>query len=187
MLDEFLPLYDVNEVHSISTTAPPAAVMEAIRGLTPAEVPVLVALMAIRSVPALLRRRRLPVRGPLLAGFRKSGFVQLRETPAELVLGGVGRFWQPSGGLRRIEAADFAGFAEPGFAKTAFNFHVERIGELTVLRTETRIATTDERARRSFARYWRLIHPGSALIRLAWLRAIRRRAEHQSARAADLR
>ena len=32
--------------------------MDAIRRLTPQEVPLLVALMAIRSVPALLRRRR---------------------------------------------------------------------------------------------------------------------------------
>jgi hypothetical protein len=181
MLEEFLPRYDVNEVHSISTSAAPAAVMDAIRGLTAVEVPVLVSLMAIRSVPALLRRRRLPVRGPLLDGLRKSGFVALRETPAELVLGGVGQFWRPSGGLRRIEAAEFAGFAEPGFAKAVFNFQIERIGERTVLGTETRIATTDERARRSFARYWTLIHPGSALIRIAWLRAIRRRAERQSA------
>jgi hypothetical protein len=181
MLDDFLPRYDLNEVHSISTSAAPAAVMAAIRDLTPGEVPVLVALMAIRSVPALLQRRRLPVRGPLLDGFRKSGFAQLHEAPDELVLGGVGRFWQPSGGLRRIEAADFAGFAEPGWAKAAFNFQVERVGERTLLRTETRIATTDEHARRSFGRYWRLIHPGSALIRLAWLRAIRRRAERQRA------
>jgi hypothetical protein len=181
MLDEFLPRYDVNEVHSVSTSAAPAAVMEAIRDLTPREVPVLVALMAVRSVPALLRRRRLPVRGPLLDGFTKSGFVRLRETPHELVLGGVGRFWQPSGGLRRIDATDFAGFAEPGFAKAAFNFRIERTGDRTVLRTETRIATTDRHAQRSFARYWRLIHPGSALIRVAWLRAIRRRAERTGA------
>ena len=52
-----------------------------------------------------------------------------------------------------------------------------RDGERTVVTTETRIATTDERARRRFARYWRLVHPGSALIRIDWLRAIRRRAE----------
>ena len=181
MLDEFLPRYDVNEVHSIGIGAAPGAVMDAVRALTAKEVPLLVALMAIRSVPALLRRRRPPVRGPLLDGFRKSGFVKLRETPDELVLASVGRFWQPVGGLRRIEAADFAGFAEPGFAKAAFNFEIARVGERTVLRTETRVATTDEHARRSFARYWRVVHPGSALIRIAWLRAIRRRAERHSA------
>ena len=180
MLDEFLPRYDVNEVHSIGIGAAPAAVMEAIRALTPAEVPLLVALMAVRSVPALLARHRPPVRGPLLDGFRKSGFVELRETPDELVLASVGRFWRPAGGLRRIDAADFAGFAEPGFAKAAFNFEIARVGDRTELRTETRVATTDEDARRSFARYWRVVHPGSALIRMAWLRAIRRRAERHS-------
>jgi hypothetical protein len=177
VLDDFLPRYDFNEVHSVTTSASPAAVMNAIRALTPTEVPVLVALMAIRSVPALVRRRRLSVRGPLLDGFRKSGFVTLHETPDELVLGGVGRFWEPSGGLRRVEAAEFGEFAEPGFAKAAFNFQIERDGERTLVTTETRIATTDERARRRFARYWRVVHPGSALIRVAWLRAIRRRAE----------
>jgi hypothetical protein len=180
MLDDFIPRYDFNEVHSVATSATPAAVMEAIRALTPGEVPVFVALMAVRSLPALLRRRRLPLRGPLLEGFRKGGFVTLREGPDELVLGGVGRFWEPSGGLRRIDPAEFDQFAEPGFAKAAFNFEVQRVGERTLLTTETRIATTDEGARRRFARYWRLVHPGSALIRHAWLRAIRRRAERAS-------
>jgi hypothetical protein len=180
MLDEFLPEYDVNEVHSISTSAAPAAVMEAIRGVTAAEVPLLVALMAVRSVPALLRRRRAPLRGTLLDGFRRSGFVTLRETGDELVMGSVGRFWQPTGGLREIEPTDLRDFAEPGWAKAAFNFQVERVGGRTVLTTETRVATTDERARRSFGCYWRVIHPGSALIRMAWLRAIRRRAERHS-------
>ena len=177
MLDDFLPRYDVHEIHSISTSAAPAAVMEAINGLTPTEVPVFVALMGIRSVPALLRRRRLPLRGPLLDGFRSSGFVTLHQAPDELVLGGVGRFWQPSGGLRRIAAAEFRDFDEPGFAKAAFNFQIGRAGARTLLRTETRVATTDAHARRSFGRYWRFVHPGSALIRIAWLRAIRRRAE----------
>jgi hypothetical protein len=177
VLDDYLPRYDFNEVHSLAIGASPAAVMDAIRSLTATEVPVLVALMAVRSLPALLRRRRLPVRGPLLDGFCKSGFVTLREAPDELVLGGVGRFWEPTGGLRRVEAADFGEFAEPGFAKAAFNFQIEADGKRTLVTTETRIATTDERARRRFARYWRLVHPGSALIRIAWLRAIRKRAE----------
>lgn len=188
MLDDFLPDYDVHEVHSVTTSAPPAAVMDAIRALTPAEVPVLVALMAIRSVPALLSRRRLSVRGRLLDGFRRGGFVDLHETPDEVVFGGIGRFWQPAGGLRRVDPADFRDFAEPGFAKAAFNFQVERNDGRTRLTTETRIATTDEHAQRRFGRYWRVIHPGSALIRVAWLRAIRRRAERNSrSLAADLR
>jgi hypothetical protein len=179
-LDEFLPDYDFNEVHAVATSAPPGAVMDAIRTVTPWEVPVLVGLMALRSLPSLLTRRRLPVRGPLLDGFRRTGFVELRDSPGELVFGGIGRFWEPAGGLRRIPAGDFGDFGEPGFAKAVFNLEVEQVGGRTLLITETRISTTDERSRRRFARYWRVVHPGSALIRLDWLRAIRRRAERAS-------
>ena len=178
MLDDFLPRYEVNEVHSIAIDATPAAVMKAIRALTAADVPVLVALMAIRSLPTLLRgRRRPPLRGPLLDGFHKAGFVQLRDASDELVLGAVGRFWKPSGDIRPLEPERFSAFAEPGFAKAVFNLELRGSGERTVLITETRVATTDERARRSFGRYWRVVHPGSALIRRGWLRAIRKRAE----------
>jgi hypothetical protein len=176
-LDEFLPRYDINEVHSTTTTAAPAAAMEAIRELTVREVPVLVALMAIRSLPALLRRRRLSTRGRLLDGFRDAGFVPLREDADEVVFGVVGRFWQADGGLRRITPSEFGDFAEPGWAKAAFNLAVGEVGGQTVVTSETRIAGTDEHARRRFRLYWRAIGPCSALIRVAWLRAIRRRAE----------
>jgi hypothetical protein len=179
VIDDFLPTYDVNEVHSVTTRAAPASVMQAIRELTPREVPLLVALMAVRSLPAVLRGRRPPVRGRLLDGFRRAGFAELHAAPDELVFGGIGRFWRADGGLRRVEAYEFREFAEPGWAKAAFNFEVERVGERTVVTTETRIAATDDASRRSFGRYWRLIGPGSAVIRVAWLRAIRRRAERQ--------
>ncbi len=46
------------------------------------------------------------------------------------------------------------------------------------LTTETRVFATDSRARRRFAVYWRVIYPGSALIRRSWLDAIKRRAEN---------
>ena len=58
------------------------------------------------------------------------------------------------------------------------NFHVEDAGGgRSRLVTQTRIAASDARAERLFARYWRLIYPGSALIRWSWLRAIKARAE----------
>ena len=174
MLDEFLAQYDFNEVHSITCSAPPAAVMNAARELTPRELPLLVALMAIRSLPALARGRRLPVRGTILDAFRRGGFVLLKDAPDGLVLGAVGRFWQASGGITRIEPERFRDFAEPGWTKAAFSF---RVYGCTVLTTETRVLATDDRARHEFGRYWRLIRPGSGAIRVAWLRAIRRQAE----------
>jgi hypothetical protein len=178
-LDEFLPDYEVNEIHSTRVAAPPEAVMAAFRSLSAREVPVLVGLMALRSLPGRLRGRRRPARdGSILEGFLRGGFVTLAERPLELVVGGVGRFWRASAEVRRVSADEFAAFREPGYAKTAFNIHARPLpGGGTLLTTETRIQATDDHARRSFRRYWWVIHPGSAAIRRAWLRAIRRRAE----------
>lgn len=43
--------------------------------------------------------------------------------------------------------------------------------------TDTRVYANDDSSRRRFAMYWRVIYPGSSLIRVMWLRAIQRRAE----------
>jgi hypothetical protein len=178
-LDEFLPDYELNEVHSTRIAAPPDEVMAAVRALSAREVPVLVGLMALRTLPALLRgRRRRPRQGTILQGFQRGGFVMLADRPHELVVGAVGRFWRTSGDVRRVSAGEFAAFREPGYAKAAFNMHAQPLAEGgTLLTTETRIQPTDDHARRRFRRYWLLVYPGSAAIRRTWLRAIRRRAE----------
>jgi hypothetical protein len=181
-LDEFLPNHDVNEVHSTHVAAPPGRVLAAARELTSRDVPLLVALMALRTLPAVVLRRsrfrlRRDLRRPILEQATRGGFVVLAERPDELVLGVVGRFWTSTGGVRRIDAADFASFEAPGFAKAVMNFHARPVDGGTVLTTETRIRGTDDEARRRFRRYWRVVMPGSAAIRRAWLRAIRRRAE----------
>jgi hypothetical protein len=167
--------------------AEPGTVLPEVLGMTPRDVPVMVGLMAIRRLPALLggsRALRLDPR-PIVEQFERAGFKRLAQTEDELVLGAVGRFWRPAGNLRRVQAEGFAEFAEPGWAKAAVNFHVTRVHGRTRLSTETRIAATDDVARRRFRRYWRIIYPGSAVIRLAWLRAIRRRAERAQTSAAS--
>jgi hypothetical protein len=183
-LDEFLPDHDANEVHSIRVAAPPAGVLAAARELTSREVPLLVGLMALRTLAAALLRRspfrlRRDLGRPILEQATRRGFVVLAERPDELVLGVVGRFWTSTGGLEHIDAAEFASFEAPGFAKAVMNFHVRAVDGGTLLTTETRIRGTDDEARRRFRRYWRVVMPGSALIRRAWLRAIRRRAERR--------
>jgi hypothetical protein len=181
-LDEFLPDYDVNEVHSTRVAAPPERVLAAARELTSREVPLLVWLMALRTLPAVLLRRgplrlRRDLARPILEQATRGGFVVLAERPDELVLGVVGRFWTSDGGVERVASEEFAAFEAPGFAKAVMNFHARAVDGGTVLTTETRIRGTEEDARRRFRRYWRMVMPGSAAIRRAWLRAIRRRAE----------
>lgn len=181
-LDEFLPDYDVNEVHSTRVAAPPDLVLTAVRELTSREVPLLVALMALRGVPAAIRQRSLGrlrrrLDAPLVDQFTRGGFVVLAERPDELVVGAVGRFWTSDGGVKRVSGADFVAFDAPGYAKAVMNFHARAVSGGTVLTTETRIQGTDEEARRRFRRYWRVVMPGSAAIRRAWLQALRKWAE----------
>lgn len=87
--------------------------------------------------------------------------------------------WKARGGVTPDirEAREFAAFDEPGYARVAVNFSAGTAHGRTVLTTETRVLTTDSGSRRKFGRYWRLIRPGSAMIRRSWLRAAKRRAE----------
>ena len=65
-----------------------------------------------------------------------------------------------------------------GYAIAVLNFRITPHPQGgSLVSTETRVFTSEAATRRRFARYWRLIYPGSALIRRSWLAAIARRAE----------
>jgi len=49
----------------------------------------------------------------------------------------------------------------------------------SVLRTETRVMTTNYSARRKFRKYWSLIFPGVVLIRLVLMNMAKRDAEQR--------
>jgi hypothetical protein len=84
-------------------------------------------------------------------------------------------------------ASEFVGFDAPGFAKAAISLEVEPLAqERCRVTTRTRIVATDEDARRRFGLYWALIRPGSALLRWAYLAAVRDRAEAAALEAAQL-
>jgi hypothetical protein len=94
-----------------------------------------------------------------------------------MVLGVVGRFWKASGELRAADRELFRLGPPAGEALAAWNFRVTpRAGGATQLSTETRIRCADARVRRTFRRYWLVVHPGSALIRRAMLAAVAREA-----------
>jgi hypothetical protein len=181
LIDRFLPEYGWNELHSIEIRATPAAVLAAVRAVTSAEMPLVGLLLRLRALPARLLGHRPPVRrrGPVLEEVLRSTFVLLAEDEAEVVVGTVGKFWQTRATHAEFPDGDaFIAFTSPGWAKAAMNFSVSDAGGgRTRLATETRIAVTDAPARRRFAAYWRIVRPGSGLIRILWLRAVKKRAE----------
>lgn len=182
LLDRLMPRHEFGEAHGVAVGAPPGQVLEAVELTTPGEMPLVRLLFAVRSLPATLARKRgLPTRkeSPLLGQMLDSGFVLLaREPGLELVAGVVAAPWKA--GAPPVDVSDargFVAFDEPGYMKAAMNFSVEPFDGGTMLRTETRVLTTDPASRRAFGRYWLLIRPGSAEVRRGWLRAARRRAE----------
>jgi hypothetical protein len=161
-LDEFAPAWQFREHHSLAIDAPPARVFEAIRSVTADEIRLFRTLTWIRR-----GGRRLPESilnagdsTPILDVALRTSFVSLADDPPrELVIGTT--LGTP-----------------PRHAQATMNFLVRPIRPGgSIVSTETRVFATTDGARRRFAMYWRVIYPGSALIRRMWLRAIKRRAE----------
>lgn len=181
-LDEFMPVYQFHEFHTIRIPAGREQVYRAIKSVRADEILFFRTLIWIRrggrSGPETILN---PGKDqPLLDIAIKTSFILLaEEANREIVVGTViggppGWRSQRSGPLT---AEDFKALREPGFALATMNFRVEDAGpNESIVTTETRIYATDASARRSFAVYWRVIYPGSSLIRAMWLRAIKKRA-----------
>jgi hypothetical protein len=180
LIDDYMPEPQFAERHALRVAAPPERAWQAVRALDMGGSPVIRGLFALRSLPAFLagKRRRGPALGTTMDGLLRSGFVLLAEqAPREIVLGLVGRFWTPTGGLTRVEEPEFRGFDRPGMTVAAWNFTILPAEGGSLIATETRVRCTDAASLRSFRRYWRVVRPFSGLIRKEGLRAIRRAAE----------
>ncbi len=165
-LDDVMPEYQFVEHHELRVRAEPAVVFGAIRPVTAREIRYFQTLTwirnpRVRATPASILAA--PEDRPLLDVALGSGFKLLREDPGrEIVIG------------TRVARGVVA----------VLNFRVRSDGPgASLLTTETRVLANSSRATRVFAAYWRFIYPGSAIIRIEWLRAIKRRAEIQSSAA----
>ena len=183
LLDDFVPAYQFAEFHTIRIAAPRERAFAAILDVTANEITLFRTLTWIRRFGRPGRESILnpPPHEPLLAVAMRSGFMKLgEERDREIVLGTLvaapaGWQWNKD---KKPTPEDFKALRAPGIALVAINFRIaDASNGKTVVATETRVYATDPSAARKFAAYWRTIYPGSALIRVMWLRAIRYRAE----------
>jgi hypothetical protein len=179
-LDDFVPAYQAVEFHAIRIRAPRRSVFAAICEVTADEITLLRTLSWIRRFGQSGKESILnaPPGEPILAVAMRTGFTKLAEEPdREIVLGTMAADSKELRLKKEPTPDQFKSLQAPGFALAAINFRVESTanGE-TLLTTETRTFASDASSRRKFAAYWRVIYPGSALIRIMWLRAIRLRA-----------
>jgi hypothetical protein len=181
-LDDFMPEYEFSEVHDVRVHASPDRAAAAIQATTFDDIGVFETLMRLRMMASghFLARRGAGLAKPVMEAFKRpgSGFIPLSEDSRETVMGMAGAPWASGPPPKLLNAADYAAFHAPGSVKIAFNMRVEDAGSgWSRVLTETRVHALDDASRRTMARYWRAIYPGSGLIRRCWLSAIRDRAE----------
>ena len=186
-LDDWMPQWQLNQQHTIRVGASPGKVFAAIRTVRADEIFLFRTLIAIRRCgqegPESILNPSDQV--PLLDVATRTSFVLLAEEPVrEIVIGTV--VAAPAG--TRIAGGLtpelFRKTLPAGVALATMNFLVtpDGCGGAT-LSTETRIYANAPDTLRRFAVYWRVIHPGSDIIRRSWLRAIKRRAEEKPPRS----
>jgi hypothetical protein len=181
LLDIFIPRYDVVERHHIAVAAPAPVTLECARSLDMADACLSRALFKTRELVLGAESVPLPA-GGLLPVMLRVGWGILAEEPGhEIVLGAVTRPWEANPVFRAVAAEEFAAFNEPGYVKIAFTLRADAVGpDASVFRTETRAVATDARARTLFRRYWAMVSPGVALIRVAMLKPVKAAAESEA-------
>lgn len=177
LLDDIMPEYQFFERHSARIHARSELVMQAIRQSTFGDMKSLITLLKIRGAALrihdsgdFLQDKR------VLDAFSESGYLS-GGSEHEIVMFGV---WNARAN-RRPEvrtSQEFTAYREQGAVKMAYDFNVEdRGGGWSTISTETRVLALDDVTRRGMGRYWRLIVPGSGLLRRQWLEGIQKRAE----------
>jgi hypothetical protein len=181
LIDQFMPTYEVAELHEIDISAPAELTMAAAREMDLYRSPLVHAIFAVRTLPS--RRRGTPPRQPtsLLAETRALGWRTLAEVPdREIVVGAVTQPWRAEVTFHGVDPDVFAGFAEPGYAKIAWTLQAVPLGPAASrFCTQTRVSTTDPRSRALFRRYWAALSPGIRLIRRESLKLVKADAERR--------
>jgi hypothetical protein len=180
-LDDWMPRWQVAERHALRIAAAPDRVFAAIHEVRADEILLFRTLTAIRRCGETGPESILnaPEQKPLLDVATQTTFLLLaNEAPRELVVGTVIAAPRAMWKVERLEPELFRKTLPPDVVLATMNFLVkpDEGGGSTVV-TETRINANSTSALRRFSVYWRLIHPGSDLIRRMWLRAIAQRAE----------
>ena len=186
LLNSWMPAYDVSARYAIRIPAPPARVYAALVATDFSRSWLVRTLMGIRLLPKLLSApRRALARFRQTAGTPRASLTDLdhsdfllleQHPPHAIVLGITGRFWTLTATTLRIPPATFRDPLPAGLAQAAWSFEVTEVANGSELTTETRVRTADPATRRQFRRYWRLVAPGSGLIRHAILSQVRREA-----------
>lgn len=180
-LDEFAPTFHFREHHETLVDASAEDVFAAVKATTASDIALFQSFAWIRRLGRTGAENILnaPDHDPILAVATRTTFLKLFEQSRHEVV--IGTVVVAPDGFRRSDVSTpdhYKGVVHPGFALATMNFMVAaHTATSSLLTTETRVFATDGAALKRFTPYWRVIYPGSAILRVTWLRAIKQRAE----------
>ena len=186
LIDQWLAEWQFGEYHERRVRATPAELFAAIRRVRSSDIVLFRTLTFLRNPMRDGQGEHIlnpPEEKPILDVALAGGFILLgEEADRELLLGAlviappdVVRAAQ-RGNVPSLDQALFRTLGQPGFARVVMNFRVVPESDgWTRVTTETRVHAVDRPTQRQFAQYWRVIYPGSWIIRWSWLRGIESR------------
>lgn len=180
LMAALLPHPEVTDRQQLQVAAPRPVVIRAIRRFRLTDSGAI--RMAFATGVASFATGPLPrPEPPFLEWARQTGWSMLAQRRgAEFIYGAAAQPWRRDGVFHRLSARQFAPFLRPGYAKIAWCIAADSLGPArTLLRTETRVVTTDAASRQQFHRYWAVFSPGILLVRHEAMRTIRSEAEHR--------
>jgi hypothetical protein len=173
MLDHFLPEPRLIEIDHADIGAPPERVYEVLRHLDATRSALVRTLFSLRTLPDRLAGRATEtphVSIDEIGRRAEPGFRILAEEPGRsITVGAIGKVWEAEIPFADVTPDTFAAFAEPGYARVAWEVRCEPRGAGTRVVLELRVGATDDEAWAKTRRYFRLIGPFSHWIRRHFL------------------
>ncbi len=184
-LDRYLSRFAFREYHEVILPGTPDRAKQLLQQIGVNDIPAIRMLLKIRGIDGDDEQMR-PKASKSLKGFdtfSTPDFNFFVVDPLEFVsvmilksaILGSSKTVAPPPDITDLE--QFCQFTAPGYVKVAFNFRFIPLDpQQTLISTETRVIGNSPRDNKIFARYWRIIYPGSAIIRRVWLDTLKKRA-----------
>jgi len=189
-LDLVLPTPRKLEISSVELALPPERAWELVRHEDLARSSLVKALFALRTLPSRFTGtvEKVELRLDAIASSSEHpGFRILIDEAREVVVGAIGKVWQLDIPFVHVDGpAAYAAFDETGWVKVAWALRVLPFGDHdSRVEIEVRVDATDDASWEHFEQYWRVIGPGSHLVRRSLFGALAREYGTPSSREGE--
>lgn len=179
-IDNLQPDYSFNEYHEVTIDASIENAKLALKTTGVKDIPAVLFLMKIRGIAKEKDMSDKVTRNEEKTdSFSTPDFNFMVASPSELLTVMILKASAKTAPPEITTAEEFMAFNEPGYVKVAINFRFIKLDNgKTLLSTETRNRPMTKKDRRIFGRYWRVVYPGSAIIRRVWLDTLAQKAKN---------